>query len=45
LAKHVHTWTAWFCGKLVGGHVLLALKHHFVDKDDILNGMLPKSRR
>lgn len=44
LAKLVHTWIAWFCGALVGGHALVALKHHFVDKDDILNGMLPKSR-
>jgi cytochrome b561 len=26
----------------VGGHALIALKHHFIDKDDILLGMLPK---
>lgn len=38
LAKLVHSWTAWFCGALIGGHVLVALKHHFVDKDDILKG-------
>lgn len=45
LAKLVHTWTAWVCGALVGGHLLVALKHHFVDKDEILTGMLPTSKR
>jgi cytochrome b561 len=25
----------------VGGHVLVALKHHFIEKDDVLSGMLP----
>ncbi|GLK91251.1 cytochrome b [Pseudomonas turukhanskensis] len=44
IAKIIHTWTAWFCGALVGGHALIALKHHFIDKDDILLGMLPKRR-
>lgn len=29
------------CGALVGGHVLVALKHHFVEKDEVLKGMLP----
>lgn len=41
LAKTIHTWTAWFCGALIGGHVLVALKHHFFEKDDVLVGMLP----
>ncbi|WP_455825614.1 hypothetical protein [Pseudomonas graminis] len=27
------------------GHVLIALKHHCVDKDEILKGMLPASKR
>lgn len=40
LAKWIHTLSAWGCGVLVGGHVLIALKHHFVDKDDVLKGML-----
>lgn len=44
LAKLMHTWTAWACGALVGGHVLVALKHHFVDKDEVLAGMLPRAR-
>ena len=38
-----HTYTAWLCGALVGGHILVALKHHFVDKDAVLRGMLPKT--
>lgn len=42
LAKLMHTWTAWFCGVLVGGHLLIALKHHFVDRDEVLRGMLPR---
>ncbi|EPJ84684.1 putative cytochrome [Pseudomonas sp. CFII64] len=41
LAKYIHTWTAWCCGALVGGHALVALKHHFIDKDETLIGMLP----
>lgn len=41
LAKSIHTYTAWLCGVLVGGHVIVALKHHFIDKDRVLAGMLP----
>lgn len=41
LAKAIHTYSAWLCGALVGGHVGVALKHHFVDKDKVLAGMLP----
>lgn len=41
LAKAIHTYSAWLCGALVGGHVMVALKHHFVDKDKVLAGMLP----
>ncbi|WP_064595063.1 cytochrome b [Pseudomonas sp. DR 5-09] len=45
LAKAIHTYTAWFCGALVGGHVLIALKHHFIERDDVLKGMLPGTRK
>lgn len=41
LAKFVHTYTSWFCAALVAGHVGMALKHHFVDRDEVLSGMLP----
>jgi len=45
LAKAVHTYMSWLCGALVGGHLLVALKHHFVEKDDVLKGMLPARNR
>ena len=45
LAKYIHTWTSWFCGALVGGHLLAALKHHLIDKDNILTSMLPRIKR
>lgn len=44
LAKYIHMWTSWFCGLLVSGHALIALKHHIFDKDDVLKGMLPKRK-
>jgi cytochrome b561 len=45
VAKLTHRCLAWFCDALVGGNVLVALKHHFVDKNEILKGMLPVSKR
>jgi len=30
---------------VVGGHVLAALKHHYIDRDDVLIRMLPKRRQ
>lgn len=42
LAKTLHQWLAWSCGALIGGHVLVALKHHWIDKDTVLCSMLPK---
>nr|AWH58710.1 Putative cytochrome b [Pseudomonas fluorescens] len=45
LAKWIHTYTGWFCGALVGGHALVALKHHFMEKDNVLAGMLPERSR
>ena len=35
----------WIIVSLVTVHILAALKHHFVDKDDVLNEMLPFRRR
>ena len=40
-AKLVHQWLAWSFGIVVLGHAGAALKHHFVDKDGVLNSMLP----
>jgi cytochrome b561 len=41
LAKQVHVTLAWGTGALVLGHIAIALKHHFVDRDGVLRGMLP----
>ncbi|GJD92195.1 Cytochrome b561 [Methylobacterium hispanicum] len=43
-AKLLHVTLAWGMGAMVLGHALVALKHHFVDRDGILRGMLPASR-
>jgi cytochrome b561 len=42
--KLFHTYVAWGCGILVSGHALIALKHHFIDHDGVLKGMLPGRR-
>jgi cytochrome b561 len=41
-AEDVHVTAAIVLAVLVPGHALLALKHHFWDKDDVLEGMLPE---
>lgn len=41
LMRDIHTYLAWFCGLLVGGHILVAFKHHFIDKDNVLLSMAP----
>jgi cytochrome b561 len=40
-ARLVHNVLAWSCGLLVGGHILVAIKHHLIDRDDILLRMIP----
>lgn len=39
--KEVHQYLNYLMLFLVGGHALAALKHHFVDGDDVLRRMLP----
>ena len=41
-AHFVHTNLAWLMIALVMLHIAAALKHHFIDKDDILARMLPR---
>lgn len=41
LIREIHTYLAWFCAILIIGHILLALKHHFIDKDNVLISMAP----
>lgn len=44
LGKNIHFVFAWFSGALVAGHALVALKHHFIDKDTVLLSMMPKKK-
>ncbi len=39
IVKPLHAYLSWFAGVLVVGHLLAALKHHFIDKDHILLSM------
>jgi cytochrome b561 len=41
IAGAVHEYTAVVLAVLAGVHVLAALKHHFIDRDGVLRGMLP----
>jgi cytochrome b561 len=41
LWQQVHEWLSWALMALVLLHVLAALKHHFMDRDDTLKRMLP----
>ncbi len=39
--EEVHEWLAWSMAALLGLHVAAALKHHFVERDDVLMRMRP----
>lgn len=41
----IHVWLAWAMGILIVGHVLAGVKHHFVDRDDVLGSMLSRGAR
>ena len=43
--KAMHRWTNYALAALVAVHVLAALKHRFVDRDDVLARMLPVARK
>ena len=40
----VHVYLSWFAGLVVIGHILAALKHHFIDKDNVLNSMTKQAK-
>lgn len=42
IVKPLHIYLSWFVGVLILGHVAAALKHHFIDKDNILKSMLKR---
>ena len=39
--KQAHRYAAWFLMAIVLGHVLAALRHHFLQRDEVLRRMLP----
>src|SRR5258707_11398601 len=39
--KQTHRYAAWFLIVIVLGHALAALRHHFVQRDEVLRRMLP----
>jgi cytochrome b561 len=41
----IHQYLGWFTGALILGHIVMALKHHFIDRDHTLRGMLPGRKR
>ena len=45
IMRPVHMYISWIAGLLLIGHILAALKHHFIDKDHVLKSMIqrPKS--
>ncbi|WP_247841608.1 cytochrome b [Pseudomonas sp. MWU12-3103b] len=40
IAQMVHQYLAFGAGLLIIGHVIMALKHHFIEKDGVLMSML-----
>ena len=44
LLQGTHKYLNWFFAALIIGHVGAALKHHFIDRDDVLSRMLPGKR-
>lgn len=43
LAHAVHVYVSWFAGLLIFGHILAAIKHHFIDRDNVLRSMTRQS--
>ena len=39
----LHAWLNWGFVAVLASHIGAALKHHFIDRDDILTRMLPHS--
>lgn len=39
IVKPIHVYLSWFAGLLIVVHILAALKHHFIDRDNVLRSM------
>lgn len=44
IVKPLHIYLSWFAGLVIVGHILAAIKHHVVDKDNVLRSMLKQSK-
>ena len=44
-ATFAHKWAAWTIAAVAVLHIAGALKHHWIDRDDVLTRMLPRLRR
>ena len=42
IVKPAHIYLSWFAALLILGHIFAALKHHFIDKDNVLLSMIKK---
>lgn len=45
LASSAHFWLTALFAALICLHAAAALKHHFIDRDDVLTGILPRWRK
>ena len=44
IVKPVHTYLSWFAGAMLVEHVFAALKHHYIDKEDVLRSMTQQGK-
>ena len=44
VVKPLHVYISWAAGLLLAGHILAALKHHFIDKDNVLTSMTSQGK-
>lgn len=45
IVKPLHIYISWAAGLLLVGHILAALKHHFIDKDHVLISMTQQPKQ
>jgi cytochrome b561 len=45
LTKEIHEWLVWIAIGVISLHALAALKHHFINKDDVLKRMLLPAKK
>lgn len=45
VVKPLHIYLSWAAALLIIGHIAAALKHHFIDKDHVLDSMLKQPKK